>query len=149
MLQLALVIMAIVGFRQKRYGLIAGLAFFYIAMLPASRIIGETGANPHLAERYIYLPSVGLAIVLAFGLKWLTQRFNLRTAIAPVLMALVILTPVTWARNAEWASDVLLYESDYRQGINRDGFCIYWLERMCGKRTIPGQLNSVTSMPVK
>ncbi len=115
-LQLALVIMAIVGFRQKRYGLIAGLAFFYIAMLPASRIIGETGAYPHLAERYIYLPSVGLAIVLAFGLKWLTQRFNLRTAIAAVLMALLILTPITWARNAEWASDVLLYESDYRQG---------------------------------
>ena len=115
-LQLALVIMAIVGFRQKRYGLIAGLAFFYIAMLPASRIIGETGAHPHLAERYIYLPSVGLAIALAFGLKWLTQRFNLRTAMAAAFVALVILTPITWARNAEWASDVLLYESDYRQG---------------------------------
>ena len=115
-LQLALVILAIVGFRQKRYGLIAGLAFFYIAMLPASRIIGETGAHPHLAERYIYLPSVGLAIALAFGLKWLTQRFNLRTAMAAAFVALVILTPITWARNAEWASDVLLYESDYRQG---------------------------------
>ena len=125
-LQLALVIMAIVGFRQKRYGLIAGLAFFYIAVLPASRIIGTTGGNPHLAERYIYLASVGLAIALAFGLKWLAQRFNLRTAIAPVLMALVILTPITWARNAEWASDVLLYESDYRQG-NQRGEILYLL----------------------
>ena len=125
-LQLALVIMAIVGFRQKRYGLIAGLAFFYIAMLPASRIIGETGANPHLAERYIYLPSVGLAIVLAFGLKWLAQRFNLRAAIVPVLIALVIVTPITWARNAEWASDVLLYESDYRQG-NQQGWILHLL----------------------
>ncbi len=124
--QLALVIMAMVGFRQKRYGLIAGLAFFYIAMLPASRIIGTTGGNPHLAERYIYLASVGLAIALAFGLKWLAQRFNLRTAMAPVLMALVILTPITWARNAEWASDVLLYESDYRQG-NQQGEILYLL----------------------
>ena len=118
-LQLTLVIMAILMLRQKRYGLFTGLTFFYIAMLPASRIIGESGGYPHLAERYIYLPSVGLAIALAFGLKWLTQQFNFRTSMFSVLIALVILTPITWARNAEWASDVLLYESEYRQNRQR------------------------------
>ncbi len=61
-----------------------------------------------------------MTIVLAFGLQWLAQRFNLRVAAAPVLIALVILTPVTLARNAEWASDVLLYESSYRRG-NQNG----------------------------
>jgi len=125
-LQLVLLGLAIRGFIQKRYGLIAGLAFFYIAMLPASRIIASMGGIPHLAERYIYLPSVGLAIALAFGLKWLTQRFNLRTAMAAVFMALVILTPITWARNADWASDVLLFESDYRKG-NRQRSVLHML----------------------
>jgi tetratricopeptide (TPR) repeat protein len=116
-LQLTLVSLAIVGFRQKRYGLMAGLAFFYIAILPATWFMK---GHPTLAERFIYLPSVGLIIVLAFGLQWLVQRFNLRMATAPVLIALVVLTPVTLVRNAEWASDVLLYESSYRRG-NQDG----------------------------
>lgn len=115
-LQLTLISGAIVGFRQKRYGLITGLAFFYIAMLPASRIIGVTAVVPHFAERYVYLPSAGLAIALAFGLNSLAKRFDLRAAMAPVLIALIMLTPITWARNAQWASDVLLYESDYRNG---------------------------------
>jgi tetratricopeptide (TPR) repeat protein len=156
-LQLALLGLAIMGCIQKRYGLIAGLAFFYIALLPASRIIGAMGGVPHLAERYIYLPSVGLAIVLAFGLKWLTQRFDLRAAMAAVFMALVILTPITWARNADWASDVLLFESDYRQG-NRQGQILHLLvgahlkeknysrateicDRHAGKLRRAGQLN--------
>jgi len=116
-LQLALLSLAFVGFKQKRYALMAGLAFFYIAILPASWVMK---GHPSLAERYIYLPSVGLTIVLAFGLQWLAQRFNLRIATVPVLIALVVLTPVTLARNAEWATDVLLYESSYRRG-NQDG----------------------------
>ncbi len=117
--QLALLGLAIAGLRQKRYGLIAGLAFFYIAILPASRIIGENTVTPHVAERYIYLPSAGLAITLAFGLRWLAHRINLRAAIVVVLISLLILTPLTRARNAQWDNDVLLYEHDYRLGKRR------------------------------
>ena len=112
-LQLVLLGFAIMGLRKKRYGLIAGLAFFYIAILPASRLIAEPGIVPHVAERYLYLPSVGLVITLAFSLRWLALRFNFRAAMTPVLLALMMLTPLTWARNAQWASDVLLYESNY------------------------------------
>jgi tetratricopeptide (TPR) repeat protein len=34
----------------------------------------------------------------------------------PIVIVTALLTPLTWARNTDWASDVLLAESDYRRG---------------------------------
>lgn len=45
---------------------------------------------------------------------------------AAIFIALVILTPVTWARNAQWASDLFLYESDYRKG-KQEGRILHFL----------------------
>jgi len=114
-LHLLLAGLAIMAYRKNNNGLIAGLAFFYIAFLPASRLIGEIEITPHLADRYLYLPSIGGAIALAFGLQWLSQRFNFRAVTAAVLVVIMMMIPATLARNAEWASDLLLYESEYRQ----------------------------------
>ncbi len=119
-LHLALIASAIFQYRKKRFGLIAGLVFFYIAMLPASRFIGLLGESPHMAERYLYFPSVGLVISLAFGLRFLGYRFSTTMAMAPVMLALLVLTPICLARNAEWANEIVLFESEYRKG-SRDG----------------------------
>ena len=116
-LQLILLGIAISGLIYKRPALITGLTFFYIAILPASGIVGPLH-HPHLAERFLYVPSAGLIIALAFGLRWLAQRFSLRAAMIPILVVTAILTPLTWARNAEWGSDLLLSEADYRNGGN-------------------------------
>ena len=32
------------------------------------------------------------------------------------MTALLVLTPICWARNAEWANEVILFESEYRNG---------------------------------
>ena len=119
-LHLALIASAIFQYRKKRFGLIAGLVFFYIAMLPASRFIGLLGASPHMAERFLYFPSVGLVISLAFGLRFLGCRFSTTMAMAPVMLVLLVLTPICLARNAEWANEIGLFESEYRKG-SRDG----------------------------
>lgn len=118
--QLAILAYAIICLKRKSPGFFIGLAFFYCTILPSSRIISESGSAPHLAERYLYLPSVGLIIVLAFGLSWLVRRFSLRTAVLFVMTAAVLLTPLTWARNSEWASTVRLAQSDYQKG-RREG----------------------------
>jgi len=119
--QLGLIGLAIAGFVQKRNGLIIGLAFFYISILPSSRILSEAGIDkiPELADRLLYLPSVGLSIVLAFLLGWLLQKFKLRVVVTMVAIIPLIMTPITRARNAEWASDILLFESDYRKLKNK------------------------------
>ena len=120
-LHLLLIIAALFESRRKRFGLIAGLAVFYIALLPASRFVGTLGYLPELAERYLYFPSVGLAIALAFGLRFLGHRFGLPVALVPAVLAVLVLTPLCWARNAEWGSEALLFESEFsRRGPDRN-----------------------------
>jgi len=118
-MQVLLLSAGIVGLVKQRIGLFLGLAFFYIAILPSSRVIGELSASPALAERFLYLPSVGFAIILAFGLRWVVQRYSFRMAVIPVVIVALIFTPLTWARNADWSSDVLLFERDYEKLENK------------------------------
>jgi len=113
---LGLVVAAFYLYRRGRPGLITGLAIFYIALLPTSRLFGSEGFLPHLTERSLYEPSVGLAVLLAFGLLYLRRRGDRLLAAAPVVLAVCLLTPLTWARNADWSDDIALLEHDYRHG---------------------------------
>lgn len=115
-LQLTLFGIAISGYMYKRPGLIIGLAFFYIAILPSSGVVGPLEYANDLGERFLYLPTVGLTIALAFGLRAVVQRFSLRLAMTTIVIFTALLTPITWARNAEWATDLLLFEAEYRKG---------------------------------
>lgn len=118
--QLVLLGLAAFGALKKRPGPLIGLTFFYLAILPASRIVGESFIAPHLAERYLYLPSAGIAIVLAFGLAWLARKFSLKQAVIAVMTASLILTPLTWARNSKWISTEVLAETDMERGARSD-----------------------------
>jgi hypothetical protein len=115
-LQVALLVFALVKLAQNKPGLFLGLAFFYLSILPTSRIIGDVGTPPHLAERYLYMPSVGMAIVLAVIITPLVRRLSLKTIVVSILPVLMVLTPLTWARNAQWVSTVRLAEADYQNG---------------------------------
>jgi len=118
-INLGLVVAAIFLYRRGRPGLITGLAIFYIAWLPSSRLFGSGVGLPYLNERSLYEPSVGLAVLLAFGLHYLQRRGDLLLAAAPVVLAVCLLTPLTWARNAEWSNEIALLEHDYRHGMRR------------------------------
>jgi len=111
--QIALAAVALVALVRGRAGLFAGLSFFYISLLPASRIIGEPGMVPHVAERYLYLPSVGLSMVLALELPWLMEKFGRRAVTIASVAILAIFVSLTWARNQDWSSAAGLAESDY------------------------------------
>jgi tetratricopeptide (TPR) repeat protein len=115
-LQLALLVTAILQFRASRYAALVALAFFYLALLPASRIVGTDAEGPHLAERYLYFPSAGLAVMLVSGLAYLGRRFGAWLPVLLTLIVLTLLTPLTWKRNGDWANEVLLFESEYRRG---------------------------------
>jgi tetratricopeptide (TPR) repeat protein len=115
-LHLILIIMALVQLKRKRYAFAAGLTFFYLAMLPASRIISFGGDDsPHFADRYAYVPTIGLAIILAFAFHAWSQRISARALLRITLPVLLLLTGLTWARNAEWRSDVALFGVEYER----------------------------------
>ena len=112
---------SIVLFLRGRPGLAMGLAFFYLAIIPASRLLGSDGNPPHLAERYLYFPSIGLTISLAFGICAIIQRFSPRLLIALTLPLLLLLTALTWERNADWTSETFLFETEYDRGHRGPG----------------------------
>jgi tetratricopeptide (TPR) repeat protein len=114
-LQLALIVTGFAQLRKGRSVLLTALAWFYLAVLPASRLISTGSAEPHLAERYLYLPSVSVSILLAFGLAWLGRRSGRPRAVLLTLLAVFLLMPVTWLRNHEWRSDIRLFETEYRR----------------------------------
>lgn len=113
--QLALIAAGFLQLRRGRSVLLTGLVWFYLALLPASRLVAIAGASPQLAERYLYLPSVGTAIMLTFALAWLGNRFGRPRAVLLTLLAVAVLMPLTWLRNHEWASDVRLFEAEYHR----------------------------------
>lgn len=114
--QLLLIAAAIVLFYKGRPGLAAGLSFYYIAMLPASRLISMDGASPHLADRYLYFPSIGLALTLAYALPGLLRRFGRRAVILFTFPLVLLLAALSWERNHEWSSELFLFETEYNWG---------------------------------
>jgi len=114
-LQALLFGIAIAAAVRKHAGLLVGVAFFYIAILPSSGVVGSL-VYPKVAERFLYLPTVGLAITLAFALEGLARKFSLRVVAVVIAFVAIVMIPVNWARNAEWATDIKLNEAEYRHG---------------------------------
>ncbi|MBT8070241.1 MAG: tetratricopeptide repeat protein [Gammaproteobacteria bacterium] len=111
--QLGLLALCLFAFFRKRPLALLGVLFFYVAILPASRIVGEGALQPQLMDRMLYLPSVGLAICLAALLDWLVRRFRLRVGVAVAAALILAFIPVTWARNADWSDEIRLLEHDF------------------------------------
>lgn len=113
--QLLLLAVAVIAYLRKHPLFLIGLGFFYLAILPSSRIISEPGVIALLSDRFIYLPSVGFVIMFAAALRLLTKKTSPNTAVVATLVITLMLIPVTWARNADWADDIRLFEADYRK----------------------------------
>ena len=111
---LALVVVAaIVGVvvaRRRSDGLIFFLAgFFGIALLPTSNLLFQTGSI--MAERFLYLPSVGFAIAVV-ALVYRLGRERLAAALLAVVVALF--AGRTFVRNFDWKDDLTLSAADVR-----------------------------------
>ncbi len=89
---------------RRRPGLSFGIALFVLAWLPASDLLLPVGTV--MAERVLYLPSVGFALAVA-PLLALTSRPG--RVVAAFILALLL--SLTVARNADWADDRALYSA--------------------------------------
>lgn len=116
LLQVALLTWALVMLRRGKAGMAAGLAFYYIALAPSIRIVGLEGNMPHLQERYLYFPSIGLAMVLGVACRYLFERFGRKKVALLSLPVIVLLAALCWERNSQWSSELNLFETEYYQG---------------------------------
>ncbi len=106
--------------RTRRPLLAFGVLFFFGMIMPTANILFPIGSI--MAERFLYLPSIGFCLVAAPALLWLgrkaggllvapTSRGG--TAVALILPGLVLaaLGARTYARNDDWKDEFSLWTS--------------------------------------
>ncbi len=111
MLYCGLVVSAALLWRRARQRIFAfGIIFFLATLALFTNLAFLTGSI--MAERFLFFPSVGFCIVLAFGLhRLLAGRPVAVRAGIPVLICLVY-APLTMARNADWRTNYTLARAD-------------------------------------
>jgi tetratricopeptide (TPR) repeat protein len=84
---------------------VAGLAF--VTFLPASNLVFPIGTI--MAERFLYLPSIALAVCVVLALYAIGRRAG-ATRLAPIALCLIVaaFTARTWDRNSGWRDDLSL-----------------------------------------
>jgi tetratricopeptide (TPR) repeat protein len=99
--------------RRRQPGLCFFLLFALVTMLPTANLIVSIGTI--MAERFLYLPSVGFAACVVLGLAAVAERLRRPRAsvMMPMLVALVVAAfgLRTVARNWDWCDELRLAQS--------------------------------------
>lgn len=97
--------------------LAVAVLFFYVALLPSTRPFSGDPIQSQMGERFLYLPSVSMAIAAAYLAAEARRRLRSYQAFLGLagLVALVALF-ATWTvrRNADWASSLSLWQAELR-----------------------------------
>jgi tetratricopeptide (TPR) repeat protein len=95
---------------RRRRGVALAFAWMLLTLLPVMNLLPIPQPR---AERFLYLPTVGLVIGAAFCLERLRGRVG-RWAWAPLLLLLPLAGGLTWRRLPEWRDEASLWESVLR-----------------------------------
>ena len=111
----AIIGMLVVGFsvfyllRRRKYPNIISfsLLWFFITLLPSSNIYP---LNAYMAEHWLYLPSVGFFILVAYVLSWLYRRKKLYFSFYSISISLVLFYGIlTIRQNIYWQEPITFY----------------------------------------
>jgi tetratricopeptide (TPR) repeat protein len=109
---LAAAFLAIRAWRRGQSLPCFAIAFFFAALAPTANVLVPVGSI--MAERWMYLPSLGLALGVVMGLQALERRLPgvPRTALIAGAGVLCLVWGVrTYLRNFDWRDDQILWES--------------------------------------
>ena len=107
---LGLLLVAAACYRRNQAGFFL-MGFSALTLLPAANLVVTTGTI--LAERLLYLPSVGFAAAVTIGIYSLTRRLGLRPVAAAVALGAIgaAYGARTYQRNPDWQDDETLFGS--------------------------------------
>jgi len=102
----AIVVVAIVRLRRDRV-FILGTGWFLITVLPVSNILFPIGVGK--AERILYLPSVGLCLIVGWIALKAEKAWRRPAVVATAVAAiLIVLAARTYRRNEDWKNTLTL-----------------------------------------
>jgi len=132
---LIIIITTVVILIMKRLPcLFVGWFWFVITIAPVIGIIQISVSTPYaMADRYHYLPSIGLAVILAWGIPALMNNEKIKIRILfPVAVALLIITAaVSWRQCSYWENSTSLFShalkvtNDNYMAHNNLGIALY------------------------
>ncbi len=106
---LALLTLALVAWKRSPW-VSVGILWFFGMLVPVSGAIVQIGEQAR-ADRYTYLPSIGLSVALVFGLERVVHDRRTRAALAALAVgALGLLALRTRAEVRVWRDGVTLFE---------------------------------------
>lgn len=110
LLVLLLISAATIRARQRYPYLTVGWLWFLVTLVPVIGLI-QVGVQS-MADRYTYIPSIGLFIMAVWGIPDLLAGIRYRRAILVLLAGAVISakTAVTWQQVGYWRDNFSLYE---------------------------------------
>jgi protein O-mannosyl-transferase len=99
-----------IRFVKSNPWLIVGWLWFMGTLVPVIGLV-QVGTQA-MADRYTYVPLIGLFIIIAWGVPDLLKRFRYQKVALAVLTGLVTitLTIVSWGQVKTWQSSVTLFE---------------------------------------
>lgn len=108
---------AVVGGRQKPY-LTAGWLWYVVTLIPVIGIV-QVG-NQAMADRYTYIPLIGLFLIIAFGIPdllsslgsrfvWLSSELRARLLAISAVAVIVVLTICTYIQVGYWRDTITLF----------------------------------------
>ena len=111
----SLLVLLLISAAAMRYGkrhpyLPVGWLWFLITLLPVIGLV-KVGEQS-LADRYTYIPHIGLFIMAAWGISDLAKGLPLRRIILTVTAGMVIiaLTVLTWIQLGYWKDNISLFQ---------------------------------------
>ncbi len=93
--------------RRRQPLLSLGIGLFFLALLPTSNLFLLCGTT--MAERFLYLPSVGFATVVVWSWQqWQNQRPGPWTTGCALVLVTVLAVRTAW-RNLDWQDDLTFW----------------------------------------
>ena len=99
-----------IRYRRRYPYLLTGWFWFLITLVPVIGLVQVGGQS--IADRYTYIPLIGLFIMCGWGVPDLLQGWHRRGTILVILAGLVISasTVITWRQLGYWKNNISLYQ---------------------------------------
>jgi protein O-mannosyl-transferase len=114
----------IIIWRAKEIPYLAtGWLWYTSTLVPVIGII-QTGSQA-MADRYAYIPLIGLFIIAAWGVPDLLEKWNYRKEIliASSALSILCLSIITWTQVGYWQNSITLFDQTLR--VTDDNWLIY------------------------
>lgn len=102
-------IIALFKYWKQKPWLSFGLAWFFIAIAPASNVLAPI--NAVLYEHFLYMPMIGIMLILVTAALPVVERFRAQKISACIfIFVLAILAGINIRRNLDWSTAIGFYE---------------------------------------